>query len=173
MAKLRSERESTAKDIPDYWRHREDVALTLRLRLKDKRTESDSAPEQRVKPKQPTQGTCICIYYGSPLTAAKAAASYYSSGKIKAVIQKTLQSNLYRSHNTLTLTTYLQCKIHVRVRIACMLSFVCMHVSTWVCVTSQSPLFHKVYFYLLFKSDSTVCISHLMWNRVPCSHGSM
>lgn len=57
MAKLRSERESTAKDIPDYWRHREDVALTLRLRLKDKRTESDSAPEQRVKPKQPTQVT--------------------------------------------------------------------------------------------------------------------
>uniref|UniRef100_A0A674DUR8 DAZ interacting zinc finger protein 1 n=1 Tax=Salmo trutta TaxID=8032 RepID=A0A674DUR8_SALTR len=57
MAKLCSERESTAKDIPDYWRHREDVAHTLRLRLKDKRTGSDSAPEQRVKPKQPTQVT--------------------------------------------------------------------------------------------------------------------
>ncbi|XP_064825787.1 cilium assembly protein DZIP1-like isoform X1 [Oncorhynchus masou masou] len=57
MAKLRSERESTARDIPDYWRHREDVAHTLRLRLKDKRTGSDSAPEQRVKPKQPTQVT--------------------------------------------------------------------------------------------------------------------
>ncbi|XP_029596446.1 zinc finger protein Dzip1 isoform X5 [Salmo trutta] len=57
MAKVRSERESTARDIPDYWRHREDVAHTLRLRLKDKRTGSDSAPEQRVKPKQPTQVT--------------------------------------------------------------------------------------------------------------------
>ncbi|XP_014005983.2 cilium assembly protein DZIP1 isoform X4 [Salmo salar] len=57
MAKLCSERESTAKDIPDYWRHREDVAHTLRLRLKDKRTGSDSAPEQRGKPKQPTQVT--------------------------------------------------------------------------------------------------------------------
>uniref|UniRef100_A0A4W5MLM4 DAZ interacting zinc finger protein 1 n=1 Tax=Hucho hucho TaxID=62062 RepID=A0A4W5MLM4_9TELE len=57
MAKVRSERESTARDIPDYWRHREDVAHTLRLRLKDKRTGSDSVPEQRVKPKQPTQVT--------------------------------------------------------------------------------------------------------------------
>uniref|UniRef100_A0A8C7JT36 DAZ interacting zinc finger protein 1 n=1 Tax=Oncorhynchus kisutch TaxID=8019 RepID=A0A8C7JT36_ONCKI len=57
MAKVRSERESTARDIPDYWRHREDVAHTLRLRLKDKRTGSDSAPEQRVKPKQPTHVT--------------------------------------------------------------------------------------------------------------------
>ncbi|XP_071243414.1 cilium assembly protein DZIP1-like isoform X4 [Salvelinus alpinus] len=57
MAKVRMERESTARDIPDYWRHREDVAHTLRLRLKDKRTGSDSAPEQRVKPKQPTQVT--------------------------------------------------------------------------------------------------------------------
>ncbi|XP_038836105.1 zinc finger protein Dzip1-like [Salvelinus namaycush] len=57
MAKVCMERESTARDIPDYWRHREDVAHTLRLRLKDKRTGSDSAPEQRVKPKQPTQVT--------------------------------------------------------------------------------------------------------------------
>ncbi|XP_041728474.2 zinc finger protein Dzip1 isoform X2 [Coregonus clupeaformis] len=57
MAKVRSERESAARDIPDYWRHREDVTHTLRLRLKDKRTGSDSAPEQRVKPKQPTQVT--------------------------------------------------------------------------------------------------------------------
>ena len=36
-----------------------------------------------------------------------------------------------------------------------------------VCVSSQSPLFHKVYLYL-FVSDSTACISYLMWNTVPC-----
>ena len=43
-----------------------------------------------------------------------------------------------------------------------------------VCVASQSSLFHKVHFYQFKnKSDSTACISYLVWNRVPCSCGSM
>ena len=42
--------------------------------------------------------------------------------------------------------------------IMCLYECVC----AYVCVSSQSPLFHKVYFYLLFKSDSTACISYLM-----------
>ena len=54
--------------------------------------------------------------------------------------------------------------------IMCVYTCVC----TYVCVASQSPLFHNVYlFNLFFKSNFTTCISYLMWNRVPCSHGSM
>ena len=50
--------------------------------------------------------------------------------------------------------------------IVCVYACVC----AYVCVAPQSPLFHKVFF---FTSDSTACISYLMWNRVPCSQGSM
>ena len=48
-----------------------------------------------------------------------------------------------------------------------------MCVYTCVCNSSQSLLFHMVYFYLLFKSDFTACVSYLMWNNFPCSHGSI
>ena len=50
---------------------------------------------------------------------------------------------------------------------------VCVCVCANVCVASQFPLFHKVYFYLFFKSNFTAGMSYLMWNRVPCSHASM
>jgi hypothetical protein len=49
--------------------------------------------------------------------------------------------------------------------IMCVYACVCAN----ICVASQSPLFNKV----SFLSDSTACISYLMWNRVPCSHVSM
>ena len=52
---------------------------------------------------------------------------------------------------------------------------VCVYacVCAYVCVASQSLLSHKVYLYRFLKFDSTACISYLMWNIVPCSHGSM
>ena len=42
--------------------------------------------------------------------------------------------------------------------------------SVHLCVSLHSPCCSKM---CIFKSDSTACISYQMWNRVPCSHGSM
>ncbi|XP_062303253.1 cilium assembly protein DZIP1 isoform X4 [Osmerus eperlanus] len=52
VAKVRLERESVARDVPDYWRHRKDVAHTLERRLKGKKTGG-----QQAKPTTPTQVT--------------------------------------------------------------------------------------------------------------------
>ena len=52
MAKVRLERESVARDVPGYWRHRKEVAHTLERRLKGKKTGG-----QQAKPRTPTQGT--------------------------------------------------------------------------------------------------------------------
>ena len=59
--------------------------------------------------------------------------------------------------------TYLQYKnpcVHVYSAYVIMCVYAC--VCAYVCVTSQSQLLHKVYLYLLFKSDSTACVCHLM-----------
>ena len=52
VAKVRLERESVAREVPDYWRHRKDVGHTLERRLKGKKTGG-----QQAKPRTPTQGT--------------------------------------------------------------------------------------------------------------------
>ncbi|KAJ8003449.1 hypothetical protein DPEC_G00148440 [Dallia pectoralis] len=57
ISKVSSERERAAREIPDYWRHRDNVAHSLSLRLKDLNKGVDSAPEQRVKPTPLTQVT--------------------------------------------------------------------------------------------------------------------
>ncbi|XP_034145749.1 zinc finger protein Dzip1 isoform X1 [Esox lucius] len=57
MSKVSSERERAAREIPDYWHHREDVGHALSLRLKDLKRGGDSAPEQRGKPTPLTQVT--------------------------------------------------------------------------------------------------------------------
>jgi hypothetical protein len=58
-----------------------------------------------------------------------------------------------------------------------MLSFVIVrrhrHMIAYVCNASQLPHFHKVYFYLFFKSNFIAGMSYLMWNSDPCSHGSV
>ena len=62
-------------------------------------------------------------------------------------------------------STYLQHKIHVCVCIVHMLScvFVLLH----------SPRCSIRCIFMFFKSNFTACMSYLMRNRVPCSHGSM
>jgi hypothetical protein len=70
-------------------------------------------------------------------------------------------------------TTYLQHKIHVYVCVQCVCYYVGVYACVCACVSSQSPLSHKVYFYQFFQSDFTACMSYLMWNRGPCMHGSM
>ncbi|XP_046887069.1 zinc finger protein Dzip1 isoform X5 [Hypomesus transpacificus] len=52
VAKVRLERESVARDVPGYWRHRKEVAHTLERRLKGKKTGG-----QQAKPRTPTQVT--------------------------------------------------------------------------------------------------------------------
>ena len=109
----------------------------------------------------------FCIYYGSHLQL-----HFLGSSKIKAVF--TILKTLHLIHSTLSVclqatthhifTTQNPCMCIVR-----MLSCVCVY----VCVASQYPLFHEVYFYLCFKSHFTAYISYLMWNRVSCSHGSI
>ena len=102
------------------------------------------------------------------------------SSKIKLVytILKTLQY-IHRFHITLCALRHLLHHHHISteqnpcVWIVHMLSlcvFAC--VCAYVPVASQSPLFHKVFF-ITFLSNLTACISFLMWNRVPCRHGSM
>ena len=118
-----------------------------------------------------------CIYYGSPLDAAATLPG------IKAVytIFKTLQY-IHRFHNTLCALRPLLHHYHIStvlntfVCIVCMLLCVCVYacVCANVCVASQSHCSIKVLFNVFFfKSNFTACVSYLMWNGVPCSHGSM
>ncbi|KAM3857141.1 cilium assembly protein DZIP1 [Diretmus argenteus] len=51
MAKVRLDREAIAKEIPDYWRHREELANAVEQRLRGRRRGSDPAPEPQVKAK--------------------------------------------------------------------------------------------------------------------------
>ncbi|KAM4601638.1 cilium assembly protein DZIP1 isoform 2-T2 [Polymixia lowei] len=57
IAKVRSERESMAREVPDYWLHREEVAHTLEQRLRGQRRGSDPAPEPQPKTKHSHQVT--------------------------------------------------------------------------------------------------------------------
>ena len=53
----------------------------------------------------------------------------------------------------------------------CVCVYAC--VCAYVCVASKSPLFHKVFINVFFQSNFTACMSYLMWNRIPCSQGSI
>jgi hypothetical protein len=53
-------------------------------------------------------------------------------------------------------------------RSACLIMYI--FVCACVCVSLHSP---RCSIRCIFKSDSTACLSYLMWNRVPPSHGSM
>lgn len=57
LAKVHLERETVAREVPDFWRHRDDVAHTLERRLKGQNTERDNDPGQRAKPRHPSQVT--------------------------------------------------------------------------------------------------------------------
>ena len=94
---------------------------------------------------KPTE-RCICMYYGSPLAAAKAAGCNSPCGPAKLRQLFNLHS-LQNSQHTKCVpsgpyatTTYLQHKIAcVRVCIVRMLSCVCMHVSVPMFVLLHSP----------------------------------
>ncbi|XP_029929778.1 cilium assembly protein DZIP1 isoform X3 [Myripristis murdjan] len=57
MVKVRSERESIASEMPDYWHYREEVANTVEQKLRGQRRGSDPAPEPQAKAKHSIQVT--------------------------------------------------------------------------------------------------------------------
>ena len=77
--------------------------------------------------------------------------------------------NTFRRHCIYSTKSMCTCVCIVR-----LLSHVCMRVSVPMFVLLHSPC-SSIKCFLIFKkiSNFTACISYLMWNRVPCSHGSM
>ncbi|XP_071320762.1 cilium assembly protein DZIP1 isoform X2 [Trachinotus anak] len=55
LAKVNSKRESVAKGMPDYWRHREEIAGTVEQRLGGQRRGSDPAAESHTRSRQSPQ----------------------------------------------------------------------------------------------------------------------
>nr|XP_020443423.1 zinc finger protein Dzip1-like isoform X4 [Monopterus albus] len=55
LAKLQSKRDSSAKGMPDYWRHREEIASTVEQKLGGQRRGSDPAPESQARSRQSVQ----------------------------------------------------------------------------------------------------------------------
>ncbi|XP_044044183.1 zinc finger protein Dzip1 isoform X3 [Siniperca chuatsi] len=55
LAKAHSKRESIAKDFPDFWRHREEIASTMEQKLGGQRRGSDPAPESQARSRQSVQ----------------------------------------------------------------------------------------------------------------------
>ncbi|XP_042369266.1 zinc finger protein Dzip1 isoform X2 [Plectropomus leopardus] len=49
LAKVNSKRESVARGLPDYWRHREEIASTVEKKLGRQRRGSDPAPESQAR----------------------------------------------------------------------------------------------------------------------------
>ncbi|XP_039998510.1 zinc finger protein Dzip1 isoform X3 [Xiphias gladius] len=56
LAKVHSKRESIAKGMPDYWRHREEIAGTVEQKLGSQRRGSDPASESQARSRQSVQG---------------------------------------------------------------------------------------------------------------------
>ncbi|XP_070786515.1 cilium assembly protein DZIP1 [Enoplosus armatus] len=55
MAKVHSKRESVAKGMPDFWRHREEIAGAAEQKLGAQRRGSDPAPESQARSRQSVQ----------------------------------------------------------------------------------------------------------------------
>ncbi|XP_034720322.1 zinc finger protein Dzip1 isoform X2 [Etheostoma cragini] len=55
LAKVHSKRQSIAKGMPEYWRHREEIASTLERKLGGQRRGSDPAPESQARSRQSVQ----------------------------------------------------------------------------------------------------------------------
>ncbi|XP_034408371.1 zinc finger protein Dzip1 [Cyclopterus lumpus] len=55
LAKVHSKRESIAKGMPDYWRHREEIASTVEQKLGGQRRGSEPAPESQTRSRQSVQ----------------------------------------------------------------------------------------------------------------------
>ncbi|XP_023285632.1 zinc finger protein Dzip1-like isoform X1 [Seriola lalandi dorsalis] len=55
MARVHSKRESIAKGMPDYWRHREDIAGTVEQKLGGQRRGSDPAAESQARSRHSVQ----------------------------------------------------------------------------------------------------------------------
>ncbi|XP_070712062.1 cilium assembly protein DZIP1 [Pempheris klunzingeri] len=55
LAKVHSKRESSAKGLPDYWRHREELASMVEQKLGSQRRGSDPAPESQARSRQSVQ----------------------------------------------------------------------------------------------------------------------
>lgn len=56
LAKMHLKRESIAKGMPDYWRHREDLSSSVEQKLGGQRRGSDSAPESEARSRHSVQG---------------------------------------------------------------------------------------------------------------------
>ncbi|XP_028428068.1 cilium assembly protein DZIP1 isoform X2 [Perca flavescens] len=55
LAKVHSKRQSIAKGMPEYWRHREEIASTVEQKLGGQRRGSDPAPESQARSRQSVQ----------------------------------------------------------------------------------------------------------------------
>ncbi|XP_054479925.1 cilium assembly protein DZIP1 isoform X1 [Anoplopoma fimbria] len=55
LAKVHSKRESIAKGMPDYWRHREEISSSVEQKLGGQRRGSDPAPESQTRSRQTVQ----------------------------------------------------------------------------------------------------------------------
>ncbi|XP_037617986.1 zinc finger protein Dzip1 isoform X2 [Sebastes umbrosus] len=55
LARVHSKRESVAKGMPDYWRHREELASSVEQKLGGQRRGSDPAPESQARSRQSVQ----------------------------------------------------------------------------------------------------------------------
>lgn len=94
---------------------------------------------------------------------------FLGSSRIKTVytILKTLQY-IHRFHNTLCAFRPLLHHYHISTVLNPCVCIVPM------CVLLHSPCCSiRCFFNLFVKSNFTACVSYLMWNRIPCSHGSM
>ena len=102
---------------------------------------------------------CICIYYGSPLAAAKAGATLpgVQQNEGSNTILKTLQYIHNRFHNTLSVclqaTTLLSHIYNTKSICTCAYVIVCVYACVCACVSSRSLLFHNVYFYQFFLNE--------------------
>jgi hypothetical protein len=135
---------------------------------------------QDTKPQHQNLHSNLCIYYGSPLAAGSSNSSW-GPAKLRQFIQLKKHYNTFTDFATHCVplgpysTTSTVLNPCVCMCVYSVYVIVCVHacVYAYVCVASQYPLFRKVFIICFFKYNLTVCISHLMWNRVLCSHGSM
>lgn len=56
LAKVQSKRESIAKTMPEYWRHREEIVNIVEQKLGGQRRGNDPAAESQARSKQSVQG---------------------------------------------------------------------------------------------------------------------
>ena len=110
---------------------------------------------------------------------------YSSGGPVKLrqfYVLKTLQYIHNRFHKILSVypqaSTLLPHIYNTKSMCTCVYSVyvimcVCVCVYLCLCVCLHSARCSIRCIFIFFKCDFIACLSYLMWNRVPCSHGSM